>query len=315
MQKLKLIVASIILFSFCLNAGAQQISADTAVKNKNVKSLYYNAGLQYISNLTFAGRRDASSVPILLPTFTLISTKGFFLNAIGYFDLNGNSSQAEGLSITPGYVFSFDKKKEYGGAISATKYFIASSSAIILSSFNATIDGQLYANPSNIVKLTVGASYRFDKNNKTDIINDAELSKEIWVLKAGKSKTDGLKITPDVTLYTGTQSFYQTYYTSSVVQRAVTTPGSNSSLINILFPNQPKQTIIYQTVTTQKQQEVKNYGLLALSGSAQVVYAIKPWQISFTPYLIKPFNQVNYLNASNQNGLYFLFTTGASVTF
>jgi len=315
MKTFRLITASLILLAFCAKAGAQQTTADTAKKTQAPKTLFFNAGLQYISNLTYAGRRDASSVPILLPTFTLISNKGFFISGIGYYDLNGSSSQAESLSITPGYVFSFDKAKEYGGAISATKYFITSESPIILSSFNATIDGQLYMNPGNIIKLTVAGSYRFDKNNENDIINDAELSKEIWVVRTGKNQKDGFKITPDATLYAGTQSFYQTYYTNSEVEREVTNPASNTSPINILFPNQPTQTIIKETVTTQKQQEVKQYQLLALSGSMQLAYAIKTWQISFTPYLIKPFNQVNYINTANQNGLYFLFTAGVSVTF
>ena len=116
-------------------------------------------------------------------------------------------------------------------------------------------------------------------------------------------------------LFAGTQSFYQTYYTNSEVPQAITSPANNNSPINILFPNQPKQTIIEKTVTTAKQEEVKKYSLLALSGSAQLTYVIKTWQINFTPYLIKPFNQVNYTSNTSQNGLYFLFTTGVSVTF
>jgi hypothetical protein len=304
--------ASPIFLSF--NVCAQQIQADSAIRKQASKSLFINAGLQYLSNLTYAGRRDASSVPVLLPTFTLISAKGFFLSGIGYFDLNGSGSQTEGLSVTPGYVFSFDKNKEFGGAISATKYFITANSPIILSSFNATVDGQLHYNPADIVKLTVAASYRFDKQNKNDIINDAELSKEIQLTKTGENNKDGLKIIPDITLYTGTQSFYQTYYTTSQVQRAVTNP-SPSSPLNILFPNQTSQSIITQTVTTQKQQEVKQYNILALSGSMEATYVIKTWQISFTPYLIQPYNQVNYTTNTPQNGLYFLFTIGVNVTF
>jgi len=315
MRNFKFIIVSITILSFCLKTSAQQTTPDTTKTKKVAKSLFLNAGLTYMSNLTYAGRRDITSVPVLLPALTLISTRGFFLNAMGFFDLNGSDSQTEGLSVTPGYIFAFDKSKEYGGAISATKYFITDASPIILSSFNATIDGQLYMNPDKIVKLTVAGSYRFDKNNSNDIVNDAELSKEIWLYKTGPKKTDGLKITPDAMLFAGTQSFYQTYYTNSEVPQAITSPANNSSPINILFPNQPKQTIIEKTVTTSKQEEVKKYTLLALSGSAQLTYIIKTWQINFTPYLIKPFNQVNYTGSTSQNGLYFLFTAGVSVTF
>jgi hypothetical protein len=284
MRSSKLIIIPVLfLFFLAIKASGQQIKPDTAHKPA-AKSLFVNAGLQYLSSLTYAGRRAAASVPVLLPSLTLISTKGFFVSAIGYFDLNGSSSQTEGLSVTPGYVFTFDKKKEYGGAVSATKYFITNNSPIILSSFNATIDGQLYFNPSNIVKLTVAASYRIGKQNENDIINDAELSKEIQLTKSGKNNKDGLKITPDATLYAGTQTFTQPV------------DSSKSVVTNLLTPSQTQP------------QKVKQYNLLALSGSMQITYVVKTWQISFTPYLIKPYN-------TSQNGLYFLFTTGVNVTF
>jgi len=292
-----LIAIPLILLLLSFKAYGQQLKADTIVKKQASKTLFVNAGLLYLSDLTYAGRRDASSVPVLLPTFTLISTKGFFIAGIGYFDVNGSKSAAEGLSITPGYVFSFDKKKEFGGAISATKYFITDNSPIILSSFNATIDGQLHYNPDNIVKLTVDASYRFSKTGPNDVINDAELSKEIQLAKSGKNNKDGLKVTPTVTLYSGTQSFYKT---------SDSTLNNSSILKNILSPG--------QTTTTQNQQ-VRQYTILALSGSLQLTYVIKTWQISFTPYLIQPYHQVNYANNTPQNGSYFLFTTGVSVTF
>ena len=297
---------------FALNSYGQQTTNDSAgIKNAN-KKLFVNAGLQYISNLTYAGRRDESSVPILLPTFTLISKTGLFLSGIGYFDVDGRSSQAEGASITPGYVFSFDKKKEFGGAISATKYFITANSPIILSSFNASFDVQLHYNPADIVKLTIAGSYRVDRQNKNDIVNNAEFSKEIKIIKSAKFDNDGLKIIPTLTLYSGTQSFYQTYFTQSQVPRSINNPASP---LDVLFPNQSPQSITQQTVTTEKQMEVKQYNPLALSGSAQLAYNFNVWQISFTPYLIKPLNQVNYISNANQNGLYFLFTAGLSATF
>jgi hypothetical protein len=141
-----------------------------------------------------------------------------------------------------------------------------------------------------------------------------ELSKEIWIVKTGTAKKDGLKINPTATLYTGTQSFYQTYYSESQVQRAVTNP-SPSNPLSVLFPSQPSQSIVTQTVTEQKQQQVKQYTALALSGSMPVTYAINKVQLSFTPYLIKPFNQVDYTTNTHMDGLYFLFTTGISATF
>lgn len=279
--KLLLILLILPLFTF----GQQQLQPDTTGNKPANKSWFVNTGLIYLSDLTYAGRRDSTSVPVLLPMVSLISSKGFFVSAIGYFDLNGSASQTEGLSLTPGYVFSFDKNKQYGGVISATKYFITANSPIILSTFNATIDGQLHANPDDIIKVTLAASYRFGKDGSpNDIINDIELSKDIWLYKDPKKQTNGFKIVPDLELYAGTQSFAKSDTTSS-------------SLVNTVLGN--------QTITTQQSRQ---YELLALSASMQFAYAIKTWQLNFTPYIIQPYN-------AGQNGSYFLYTIGVNVTF
>ncbi len=157
----------------------------------------FNATLQYLSNLTYAGRRDESSVPVLLPAFTAVYKQGLFLSASGYFDLNGARSGSEGLSITPGYLFSLGDTKKFGGMVMVTKYFITNSSPIILSSFNASADGQLYYNGP--VKLTLGATFSLDKDNNRDFINSVQLEKEIWLYKTGILNVTGLKITPAVT--------------------------------------------------------------------------------------------------------------------
>ena len=313
MNRLKTLLAIAIVMVVAQKVSAQSSPPVDTTNAIADKKLFYNGGLLYMSDLTYAGRKDASSVPVLLPNFTVVSKGGLFVSAMGYFDLSGANSQSEGLSVTPGYVFSFDQKKQFGGSISATKYFITSSSPIILSSFNFTVDGQL--SYTGFVKVALGASLRVGKDSSTtDIINNVELSKEIWLLKNGPQKANGLKIGPDLNFYAGTQSFYQTYYSQSQVQRAITNP-SSSNPVNILFPGKSTQSIVTQTVTQQKQQQVKQYNALALSASVPVTYTIGKAQLSFTPYFIKPFNQVDYTTNTSLNGTYFLFTVGGSVTF
>jgi hypothetical protein len=321
MKKIQLLA---VLLGISMYTCGQQIITDTSVQ-KTGKAIFVNAGLQYISNLTYAGVKDISSVPVLLPTVTLISKTGLFLSASGYFDVGGNGSQTEGLSITPGFVFAFDNKKQAGGAVSVTKYFITNSSPIILSSFNVSFDGQLYYNFGNIIKLTLAASYRLDKGNAQDIINNAEFSKDIELIKVTGKNKNGFKITPTLTLYSGTQSFTQTYYTNSEVPQEVdqvnNTPSSQpTSVLGFLFPpGTPNQTItksiVTQTVTEEKQRQVKQYKVLALSASMPLTYSVNKIQFVATPYFIRPFNQVNYVDNTATNGVYFLFTIGANVTF
>ena len=344
MKKTQLLLL-LLCFSVC--TYAQQTTTTTvrpdSVVTPKRKALLVNASLQYISNLTYAGVKDNSSVPILLPTVTLVSKTGLFLSSSGYFNVSDRGSQSEGLSITPGYVFWFDKDKYYGGSVSATKYFITSNSPIILSSFDGTFDGQLFANPSNIVKIAVSGSYRLDKGGAHDVINEADLSKEIQIIKLTDKRKHAFKINPTVSLYSGTQSFNQSYFVNSVVptavNKAVTTPGTTTTttstvggaggILGILFPpitttttsttpstTSIEQTIVDETVTEQKEQEVKKYQILAGSISMPITYTIyRKLQLVGTPYFIKPFNQVTYANEAPRNGLYFLFIVGANITF
>jgi hypothetical protein len=271
----------------------------------------FNATAQYMSNLTYAGRRDESSVPVLLPGFTAVYKRGLFISASGYFDLNGTKSGSEGLSITPGYLFSLDTAKKFGGSVMVTKYFITNSSPIILSSFNASVDGQLYYNGP--VKLTLGATFSLDKDNNRDLINNVQLEKEVWLYKTGPMKASGLKITPAVTFYGGSQAFTETYYADSQVPRAVADPAILSP-INTLFPGLTQQQILNKTITQQKEREVKQYKLLAISGSIPIDYALNNWQFTLTPYLTHPFNQVDY-TGNGTSGNYFFFTAGVSYVF
>jgi hypothetical protein len=261
--------------------------------------------------LTYSGRKDLSSVPALLPGFTAVYKHSFFINALGYFDVNGSRSGAEGLSISPGYLFSLDTGKKFGGSIVATKFFITNNSPIILSSFNAMIDGQLYY--SGPVKFTIGGTFSLDKDNKRDWMNTIQLEKEVWLLKNGELKTNGLKITPTVTAFTGSQEFTETYYVESQVPRAIATPAVLSPITS-LFPGLNQQQVLNKTVTQQKEREVKQYKLLAASVSMPIDYTLNSWQFTVTPYFTRPFNEVDYTGGGT-SGNYFFFTAGVSYLF
>lgn len=290
---------------------AQKVPIDTGLLLHSPSNFSFNASAQYMSNLTYAGRKDMSSIPALLPGITAIYKHSFFVNALGYFDINGAKSGAEGLSISPGYLFSLDTGKKFGGSVVATKFFITNSSPIIMSSFNALIDGQLYY--SGPVKFSIGGTFSLDKDNKRDWINTIQLEKEVWLLKNGTMKTNGLKITPTITTFSGSQEFTETYYVESQVPRAVTNPTALSPITS-LFPGLSQQQVLSQTVTQQKEREVKQYKLLAASVSMPIDYTLSSWQFTVTPYFTRPFNEVNYTGGA-ASGNYFFFTAGVSYLF
>ncbi|HVW14359.1 MAG TPA: hypothetical protein VHB54_11065 [Mucilaginibacter sp.] len=295
-----------------LRSAAQKKIVDTDLMMlPGIHSTTFNASALYMSNLSYDGRRDATNVPVLMPGATAIFKHGLFVSALGYWDVNGAKSGAEGLSITPGYIFSLDTGRKFGGNITATKYFITNNSPIILSSFNVLLDGQL--NYNGPVKITLGVTYSFDKGSNRDIINTMQAERDIWLLKTGLLKLNGLKITPTITGYAGSQSFTETYYVNSQVPRAVADPALISPITR-LFPGLSQQQILNETVTSEKSQEVKKYNLLAISGSLPIAYTLASWQFTFTPYLTRPFNQVDY-SGGGISGSYFFYTAGISYMF
>jgi hypothetical protein len=290
---------------------AQKVPIDTDLLLLPQSKFSFNANAQCMSDLTYAGRKDMSSVPALLPGFTAVYKRSFFINALGYFDINGSKSGAEGLSISPGYLFSLDTGKKFGGSVLATKFFITNNSPIILSSFNAMVDGQLYY--SGPVKFTIGATYSIDKDNNHDWLNTFQLEKELWLLKTGELKSNGLKITPTITAFAGSQEFTETYYVESQVPRAIASPAVLSPITS-LFPGLNQQQVLNKTVTQQKEREVKQYKLLAASISMPVDYTLNSWQFTVTPYFTRPFNEVDYTGGGT-SGNYFFFTAGVSYLF
>ena len=303
----KIINTAILIFFTHLAQGQQAVitKPDSLQSNKVV----IVAGLQYISNITYAGRRDASSVPIGIPTLTIASKNGLFLSTAGYLNLDKGSFSADGLSFTPGYIFSIDAANKLRLSLSATKYFFKNSSSIILNAFKGSADVVLSYQPK-FAKFSLNNSYQFGKQTN-DIVNAIEVTKEISLAKFGKSK---LTIDPLLSFYAGTQSFTETYYTESVYPRSTLVPGTNGGLGG-LFPGQPGyQQITQETVTEEKQREVKKYQALSLIATLPVTLSVSKFQFSLTPYLIMPYNEVSY-NANTKTGNYFLFTAGMIYIF
>lgn len=314
MSKIKYIICLIVTLSI-LTSYAQdrlQTQSDSVKKEKKV---FMSAGIQYISNLTYAGRSDINSVPIALPTFTLVTKSGFFLGGAAYANLsNQNAFSADGFSISPGYVFSLNKNRELGGAISATQYFFKDSSQIILSSFNTTADFQLYYQPKWF-RVAFSTNYQIGKET-TDILNSIDLSKNI-----NFSKNKFFAVNPQLSFMLGTQSFTETYFEQGSRQRRViTNPPSGGGGLGGILPggnnNQtPQETIINEPYTEEKQREIKKYKPLSLSLSVPLTFKKNAFQANFTPYFIKPTNTVSpNSNASTPTNL-FLFSTGVSYTF
>lgn len=301
---------------------APEAQKDSLV-TKKVKKIFLNPGLSFISNLTYAGRRDSAAIPVLLPYLNLISTKGFYLSAMAYANLASHSGSIDGFSLSPGYAFTLNKK--WDGYVSATKYFLSSGSSLILSSLDASVDGGINFKP-HFMQFGLSADWLIGPSQ--DVLSGLMIGKELdW--KAGKTRSTAIKWDPNLTLTAGTQSFYQTYYQTVVTQQKVPVPGSGTpsggggGLGGILGSGSsgstvPDSTLIQRTRQQQEQRQVRSFSLLNLSVAAPLNLSAGVWRIQFSPTLVFPVNGVSFNGSSTNSWVdkpFFYFSMGLGWLF
>jgi hypothetical protein len=314
-----------ILFLLILSVGMYHISTaqepasvvnnakDTTIKKQQQKKIFINPGFEYISDLTYAGRKDPVGIPVLTPYINLILKKGFFLSATGYINAAKGQWGIDGAGVTPGYVFQLSK--HFNGYVSGTKYFLADSSSLILASMKGSMDAGINFTPKLI---NAGITFDYLFGNKQDLLAGANLSRDITtkVFKNGS-----LKISPTVSFMAGTQSFYETYYTNTITKRH-TSSGSPSQNTNplggILGGGQQNgdSSIMTSIITQKHQKELREFRPLNIGFYIPIYLHVKKIQFDFTPNLVFPFNQVSLNDQSSSSQLnkpFFFCTAGFSL--
>lgn len=277
------------------------------------QKLFINPGLLYISNLTYAGRKNVVSTPVVTPYVNLILKKGFFVSATGYVNTAKNEWAVDGAGITPGYVFRLSK--HFDGYISATKYFLADSSSLILASMKGSVDAGVDFTPKLV---DVGLTFDYIFGKTEDFLVGASLSRDI---KATVFRKASLKITPTASLMAGTQSFYETYYVNTITkkQSAGSPSGSQGPLGGLLGTGQqnPDTSHVITSVITRKQQkQIRKFCPLNAGFSIPVSLHAGKFLFSLTPDMVFPFNEVDLGDGSSSlrlNKPFFFYSAGLSL--
>lgn len=287
---------------------------DSVELKKPQNKIFLNPGVTYISNLTYAGRKNAVGVQVLTPYFNVISKKGAFLSATGYINTSPGSRAMDGMSVTPGYVFTLSK--HFNGFVSGTKYFLTDSSSLIFSSMKASIDAGMNFTPKLI---NAGLTFDYLIGTKQDFIAGTNISKDI---KTTVFKKAALKLSPTVSFQAGTQSFYETYYTNTITRRRVPAGGSSNSgpLGGILGggSSNPDSTIVTSIITEKSQREVRQFRPLNINFSIPLNLHVGKFMLDIDPNLVFPFSQVNFNERQSSihlNKPFFFYTAGMSMIF
>jgi hypothetical protein len=249
------------VIALLLSATAQGQSNASEV---NAEKSYFKAGLSYLSNSVYYGRKDSLRYPYFTPTLGYYHKSGFYANAsLSY--LASKESRIDLYTLEAGYEFELTHKLT--GSLYADKYFYNQSSTNIQSDIKGNGGFTLSYN-FGALQFNTGADVMFA--NKTDFSLNAGLSRDFTIGEEAKQWT----ITPTVTTYLSTLNFYEGYTSRRAGKNAQQPNGA---------------TISSNTFITNRSTGLT---LLDFELSVPVSYDAAKWGLSFTPTLALPTNPI-----------------------
>lgn len=294
-QRSRTLLFGLILVLVAGQARSQR-NPDTAGTSRHT---VFNLGLDYFSNLTFGGRYDSVQLPILTPSFTVVTKPGLFLGIVAYEDLGKVHPGMEGISLTPGYAWHIHS--HWLALFSYSRFFITDKSPMILASLKSLADAGFYFT-SPALNISLEGDYLFG-NNK-DWINTLDISHDIKWKRILPHLA--LRISPALSLIAGTQTFYRTYYTNLKNGNLLT--GNGGLLGGLTGGSTPP-------LTSTQQEQVRSYQLLSGELSLPVVFRFDhSWRLRGAPHLLIPMNQPGSLTGNFDHTLFYM-TLGASYSF
>lgn len=178
----------------------------TKVKEKsNDDQSYILADLSYVNDAVFMGRRDSIAAPYIFPSIGYYDKSGFFTDVSASYLTSTEVGRFDLFLLIAGY--SFDSNK-WNGGISGTAYFFNEDSYNVQSETVGDITGML-AYDFDVFEIIVTASSYFNKESSSDFFAGLTLDRIFYA--ADKR----LLIHPAISMYAGSQYFYQEYYNTN----------------------------------------------------------------------------------------------------
>jgi hypothetical protein len=287
----------LVLFSFVFAAIHSYCQADSSGKERTQMS----AGLQFISNQTYAGRTDSLKLPVVIPEFNLEFPHGFFINTKGYLNLSGGKTSFDGVSIEPGYEFS---KKNWNGSFSVIKNFMSDSSNLIIAPVNASLE--FYLNKeTKFITPYIGSEYVFSAEGN-DLIVYGGLSKNIRLSRTD-AKAD-FDVEPSLGLTGGSQNFYYSFLKSYASNGQSRGSGKGKG-------RGGSGSTTTTSGSSTAQQESKTFSLLSSSFELPFTLTAHTFKWITTPALELPVNLLKGQIGGQSSSAIFYVTTELLFTF
>lgn len=255
---------------FCNTLFAQPAVTDTPAV-KNTQTSYATAGISYISNIVFAGRKDSVAVPYISPSVTYYHKSGFYTSGSLSYLSSAAASRVDLFTLSAGYTY---EKKDFIAEINATKYFFSDNSSNVQSQISGYAGAYAGYDFKNIVTVFTDASVTF--SSQPDIFWGTEVSHSFYADK------DRLKISPSAYINFGTQNYYNEYYSYRTHSTGGNGGGANG---NGQGGGSTTQTTATVSVTESKKFQLLNYEL-----SLPVSYWMGNFKLYTTPVYAIPVN-------------------------
>lgn len=186
------------------SAAADSIPAVDSARTPDSTSLhkkksYAMAGLSYLNDNVYLGRKDTVRLPYLTFTIAYYHKSGFFIDGdVNY--LASSDSRIDAVDFDAGYSFTANK---YSGEATFSKYFYSSQSTNVKSAVKSSLS---YFNSYDFGCIMPTFTAFLNFANKTDIGGILGLEHTFYAID------DKLDITPTFTANASTQNYYNNYY-------------------------------------------------------------------------------------------------------
>jgi hypothetical protein len=161
---------------------------------------YFQAGISYLSNNVYMGRKDTVSIPYITATAGYYHKSGLYINTSASYLPNANPGRIDLFTIEGGYNF---KAGKFEGQANADKFFYSSES----NNVKAELKGSLSFFGSydfGFIKPTITPALNI--GNKLDFALTVGLEHTFY------ADNDALDITPAINANGSTQNYYNSYY-------------------------------------------------------------------------------------------------------
>ncbi|MGB5378744.1 hypothetical protein [Muriicola sp.] len=226
---------------------------------------FFLSDISFINDAVFMGRRDSIAAPYIYPSFSYFDRSGFFADTSFSYLIASDENRIDLFLISAGYLFEW---KKWHAGISGTAYFYNEDSYNVRSETVGDLSGYLTYDLS-ILDVSLLASTFFNNGSSADIFTGLMLDKPIY------NSDHSFVIDPTLTIYAGSQYFYEEYYNTSRLGNRKGQGAGNGN-------TQPMASNLVEI------KEASKFQVLNIEVGLPVQYQHKHFIFSFTPVLALP---------------------------